>query len=696
MPGLKSKIFHPGTVAKNLLAAMVLGGLIGLLMTFIWLGQRMFYRPGFSPSTLTGHLHKITGFTRDDVYDLSGSEASGYGDPMKLFDEDADPANGNDKDQQTQPLPNSKMDIFYPPGKGLRIVIDLHDRYALSDFYLYDRSLASDSVWIYTGNMNQWRLTAACKTAGNVAAWGWRHFTAAQNTRFVMIRFNSYRSVISGLVLYGNLQEKLPPDSLARLPALPPPTLAAFAGTNAYDYVPPKLLQPFGQVRLYQMLEWYDADTVDAYPHNKISLNYFHQPPEEQLIAYADSLRRRGIGLWLSIRGMPRWMAQKGFNEKDKPVTRPGMDTEDPLSYARHAKTFWTLAALFGNTHIDTSLLNITDIPRRSGLGLMNRFENGNEEDGYWTKYYWTPVDYFAVSSADYDGHEGRLGSGHGLQLADSHVELMTSGMIQLDTNRVRTLYFLCRQLRKDRKFIWQGGVQYHYYSNDAVNNLRPPTRGISPEADHLRQKLAKVRAFQDRLLPGIPLILGENGYDRNRHSWQSTPLLPGYTEAESQGILVVRSLLAAFMAGFNGYNQFMMRNATNEDEAAGVYASSGMIGGPASSTIYPAWYYWSALVKHLGHYLPDSIVSESGPVWVYRLKNQSDATRKAYVLFSPTTNGSIIKNYSFNVHSDTNQVFKEIRFADKNPSGVLKSGRFSGGIARLDIGESPVIIVCD
>ena len=79
----------------------------------------------------------------------------------------------------------------------------------------------------------------------------------------------------------------------------------------------------------------------------------------------------------------------------------------------------------------------------------MDRFENGNEEDAYWTKYYWTPADYFAVSSADYDGHEGKLGEQHGLHQADSNSRLMTSGMIQLDTNRVKTLYFLCRQLRQ-------------------------------------------------------------------------------------------------------------------------------------------------------------------------------------------------------------------------------------------------------
>jgi hypothetical protein len=272
----------------------------------------------------------------------------------------------------------------------------------------------------------------------------------------------------------------------------------------------------------------------------------------------------------------------------------------------------------------------------------------------------------------------------------------MTSGMIQLDTNRVKTLYFLCRQLRKDKKFIWQGGVQYHYYSNDAPNNLQPPTKGISPEEDHLRLKLATVRTFHDRLLPGISLILGENGYDRNQHSWQKTPVLPGYTEAQSQGIMCIRSLLAAFMAGFDGYNQYMMRNAVNDENAPGPYATSGMIGGPASNSIYPAWYYWSAVVQHLGNYLPDMVVKETGPVWTYRLKNRQNPDKKAYFLFSPTVNGSVIKNYSFKIQYYNNQSFTKILLADNNPSGLVKAGSFLNGSVELNVGESPVILVMD
>jgi len=695
MPGLKINITHPNAFVKNLLTALLLLFSIAIVISCIYIGQSVYFQQQYhSPQKSAATLHKITGITRDDVFDLSGSEASGNGDPLKLFDENADPANGLVTHPNTQPLPNPKMGIYYPPGRGLRIVVDLHDLYALSDFYIYDKSLEPDSVWLYTGEMNNWKLAAAYQTSGHVAAWGWKNFNVHQPSRYVMIRFNSYKAIISELVLYGNLQQKIPADNDARPPALPQPTLREFAGTNAYDHVPMQLLQPFSQVRLYQQMNYFDVDTVNAYPKNILSLNRWQLPPPQQLRYYADSLRQAGNHMWMSIRGMPVYLEKKGVNEKDKPVTSPGMDDEDPLSYSRHAKTFWNMAALFGKTTIDTSLIDVDDVPKFSGLGLMDRFENGNEEDAYWTKYYWTPVNYFAVSSADYDGHEGRMGSKHGLIVADSNAKLMTSGMIQLDTNRVRTLYFLCRQLRSDKKFIWQGGVQYHYYSNAAPNNLQSPIRGVSPEEDQLREKLAKVRAFHDRLLPGIPLILGENGYDRNQHSWQRTPLLAGRSESQSQGIMCIRSLLAAFMAGFDGYNQYMMRNATNDENATAPYATSGMIGGPASNTVYPVWFYWSAFIKHLGNYQPDSLVAETGPVYIYRLKDRLNPAKKAFVLFSPTTNGSIIKNFSFKPGATHNQSFSEIHLTDNNPSGLVQTRQMQGDSIQLDIDESPVILL--
>lgn len=671
---------------KDILFTVTMLVAISLLVSLVEAGKRFYYahwRLESGRLRLADSIPLITGF---DLYDLNGAEASGGADPQRLFDEDTDPAHGRPGDPKTNPLPMAKIDIFYPPGKGYRILIDLHDQYRLSDIYVYDRAFEKDSVWIYSGDLSRWQPLAAIATAGTSSAWGWRRLPVDTKSRFLLLRFNSYNAVLSEMALYGKPEKTLPREALV-LPKgrLTPPDLRSFAGTNAYDYVNPALLEPFHTVRLYQQLDYFDTDTVHAYPKNLLRF-------EKARTDWADSLQRRGNELWMSIRGLPVWMEKKGMHEKDKPVTEAGMNSEDPMSYARHAAFYWQLAAIYGRQQQDTALIHMREQPRYSGRALMHRYENGNEEDGWWSKYYWTPLDYFAVSSADYDGHEGRLGACHGLKKADSSAQFMSSGMIQLDTQRVRTLAFLCSQLRADKKFIWEGGVQYHYYSNASQTNMQPPSKGISPEADSLRAKLAKVRAFHDRLLPGIPLILGENGYDRNQQSWQRTPLIPGYNEAQSQGIMVIRSMLAAFMAGFDGYNQYMMRNATNDENAPGAYATSGMIGGPANNVIYPAWYYWSTCMNHLGDFQADSILSETGQVWIYQLKNKKNPAIKAWVLFSPTTNGSRIRQFLFPVPND--HAYTLIRLAEKSNTGNSILVESVNAHINLDIDESPLILV--
>ena len=617
---------------------------------------------------------KITGISRDFVYDLSGSEAGGLGDAMKLFDENCDPKNDDSPAPFTSPLPSLAPDKFFPAGKGLRVVIDLQGVYKLTELYWYDKSIDRDSAWLYTGDMQHWQQAVAYRTSGERGGWGWKVFHLQTESRYVMIRFNSKKSVLTEMALYGTPEQKIPPgqdERTVRIGQRPMSSLKEFAGTNASDFAPAYLLAPFHQARVYQLLQWYDADTVHPYPDNQVGL-------PEGLLSFADSIRRYGNQCWLSVRGLPAWMDKKGMNERDKPVTRVGMNTEDPLSYGRHAKTFWALANLLGKTT----------------TGLMDRFENGNEEDGWWTEYYWTPMDYFAMSSADYDGHEGKLGPQRGLKTADAQSRLLMSGMVQLDTNRVRTLKFLCEQLRSDKKFIWEGGVQYHYYCTDSKSIRQMPTRGISPEEDRLREKLARVRAFQDRLLPGIPLILGENGYDRNQASRQKTPLLPGYDAAQSQGIMVLRSLMAVFMAGFDGYNQYMLRDATGDPLATGPYATSGMISGPGKNDVFPAWHYWNSAMQLLGDYRPDSVVSESGAVWVYRLRHKAHPDRLAYYLVSPTTNGSVVKNFRLFCELVHSQPVSEIKLIDGgSPAGSPGTRMPKNGFIELNVAESPTIV---
>jgi len=117
------------------------------------------------------------------------------------------------------------------------------------------------------------------------------------------------------------------------------------------------------------------------------------------------------------------------------------------------------------------------------------------------------------------------------------------------------------------------------------------------------------------------------------------------------------------------------------------------MLGGPQTNTIFPAWHYWNTAIQMLGKYRADSIISESGPVWVYRLRHRDYPDSLAYYLVSPTTSGVIIKNYRLFIGLADTQSFKSAKLADGSVPAPVGGGRAGNGFIELPVDESPTIV---
>lgn len=648
---------------------------------------------------------KITAIYKEYVYDLSGYQSSGGSGPFNLFDENSyfDPKSGLTGFPETGPHPTRNADNYFPFHKGSRIVVDLRVPYKLSEIYLYDRSSQADTVWIYTGNMSNWQLKATILTRDDINARGWRKFTVEDSTQFVQFRFNSPQANISEAVMYGCPLQPVPPAPTtnytgARLARKP---MKEFLGVNMYNEVPLEWLEPFSWVRMYATADLFDMDTVNAYPNNKINISRLGYLYQGQFFRhYADDMATINKKMWYSMRGVPLWMAKKGLGEKDRPITNLGMDTEDPLSYGRHAYLMWTLAAVFGKSTVDSNLLDLADMIRVSGKGTMTLYENGNEEDAWWVgNKFCTPMEYFAQSSADYDGHMNKLGARHGIVNADSNSKMIMSGTVGLDTNRVRVLDFLCRTLRTDKKFLWEGGIQYHHYSNTVSSSMMPlrwrgPTHGITPEEDSLRKRLAKVRDYTYRLQPNIECILGEYGYDKNPNSPQSTPIVPGYSAAQSQGIMLVRSINAVAFSGFDKLILYWMKDQV-EESSPYIYLTSGLVYQSLDQKVtpYPSWFHVNTMMHHLAEYVPDSIISEKGDVWIYRYRHQTQKDSVALLVYAPTIKGKKYPGHSLDLGRAQGQA-RQISFADNNKTGIVVNKPIVNGKLAVDVDEVPKLIL--
>jgi len=646
---------------------------------------------------------KVTGITEEDVYDLSGYVSSGGSTPFALFDENDnfDPKNGIVGTPTTNPQPKKQPDIFFALNRGNRIVVDLRVPYKLNEVYVYDQSHASDTIWIYTLANNIWKEKVEILTAGDPAGWGWKKFSLQDSTQFLMIRFNMPAASVNEMILYGCPTGAIPPRAPAKYegPRLPKKTIKEFLGVNMYNSVPLEWLQPFSSVRMYTIANNFDMDTTHDYPDNKISVaRYGYLYQGNTFKHFSDDLVAAGKEMWYSVRGVPVWMNKLGRWDNDRPVTKIGMDPEDPASYARHANMMWTLAAVFGKTQVDTNLLHLNDMIRVSGKGTMTRFENGNEEDAGWVgNKYCSPMEYFAQSTADYDGDLGKMGDRLGIHQADSNSELIMSGLVEFDTNRVKVLNFLCREYRPDKKFLWQGGIQYHHYSNKPIGTSlwkrRKGTTGITPEEDSLRMKLTKVREHAYRLQPTIECILGEYGYDKSQGSRQATPILPGYTAAQSQGILLLRGINATAFSGFDRMMIYWIKDDVDENDP-NTYLTSGLLRDHQNGqfTAYPGWYYISTLVNHLGNYLADSIISEKGEVWVYRYRNKSNPDSLAYFVYCPTRIGKKISAYQLQLPGATSA--SVINFVDNSSAGIVQNVRVADGKISVGISEIPILVL--
>lgn len=647
---------------------------------------------------------KITAIYPEYVYDLSGYADVTGPEAYALFDESsiADPRTQSDFRPITSPHPQSGSPTYFRD-YGSQIVVDLRVPYKLSEIYLFDRARNSDSVWIYTGTMKNWKLKAAFATTGDPTMWGWRKFNISDSTRFIKYKFRTHESDITEAVMYGCAYETPPPPPPTEYtgPRLPPKMFKEFLGINCYQETPSQYMKPFYYSRVYTYTAHIDDDTVHEYPNIKYNINphgWFNNGSNDYVF-YVDSMKQMGNKAWYCYLGVPLWLSDGRYTNDNRPVTKLGQRMDNPVSYARHANMLWNMAAAYGATPVDTSLLQFKNEHVFSGRNVINLYENGNELDAFTGINYCNPVEYYALSTADYDGDEGRLGPRHGIKKADSSAELMMAGMTRFDINRLRILKFLCNTMRSDSQFLWRGGIQYHWYSSNGKGRspaqiFKSASEGITPEEDSLRQKLTKARNDTYMVQPDVEAFLGEFGYDKARGSKVSVPLVPGFSQSQSHGIMMVRAVNAIFFSGFDRFIIYWIKDVFDENNST-LFITCGLLRQYENNVYkpYPAWYYISTMYNHLGNYIPEKIVKESGDVWVYKYRNKVSPDSAAYFVYCPTRSGKKVNNYNLEVGAVENNAGSELSFKEESTDGALVNLPANGNTIKVNASEMPKMV---
>lgn len=559
--------------------------------------------------------------------------------------------------------------------------VDLKAKHAVSDIYLYAVNLSS-KVKIEGGTPFSWKpLTEEAPAIEK----SWRKYTVDADTRYLRFTvdqsINPVELVIKGKPLEAAIAANTSPVSAQRPQQV---TMDQLIGVNAFIDDPLDKLDAVGFVREYHNWRW-DESQTKPYPNNEKKWNPSYAGGGWNFDDFYRQLKAQDILVAPAMMGTVKWLSPDG----NKPVPE-GKSTEDPASYIAHADHMYQFVARYGSGGTKTPTLKLaTDQSKKSALGLLRYYENWNEQNMDWMgrTHHFTPFEYAAMASADYDGHQGKLGNNVGLKNADPNAKMVMGGLAGINLDYIKAIKHWA-DYNRDGSVPFDV-INVHHYSRADKKDGRV---GISPEEDKLKERLQELVSYRNAAMPGKEVWITEFGYDTHPRSPQRAPAIASYSQEEVQGQWLVRAYLAIAAAGVDRAAMYMLRDV---NPAADVqYCTSGLTSSKETGwKLKPSWYYVYTLKNRLKgmHFVGGA---EKAGAMVYTFKNRSTG-QGAYVVWSPTSTGATIKDYALPIPKNNSTVTK-VKLANGQQNGVETPLKLSGQQVKLDVTESPVFVLVD
>jgi hypothetical protein len=583
--------------------------------------------------------------------------------------------------------------IYYP----LEVIIDLYGTYALTDIYFYD-SNNSDSLFISSGSIGAWTPLIQTTTSGYNT---WRSFPINKSTRYLQLKFKSPATIITEVVLYGSLTGTAVKPVNPTPIAMKFPLMENFIGMNSFHDVPDSLQKVVTQIREYHDWGWDEGNgtAYTGYPNNAYGWN----PSWVSGTGWGwnfDDVYTRSLAHGLVMQPdlkqcAPYMFANDNTKGEAKPV-RNGKNTELPTSYPEHADYMYQFAARYGKVAKPITTLKLrTDNAPKTGLGLVRYIENWNEQDKNWIdkQSHFSPFEFAAMSSADYDGHLGSMGNTFGMKNADPSIQLVMGGLINIDTLYMKAMIFWAREMRNGSFPV--DILNFHHYSNDGGGQGGTQTKGISPEDDHLKDRMMAMVKFRNKNLPGKEVWLSEFGYDSNPGSIQGSPAIGAQNPWETQARWLIRSYLAIAASGADRAHMFMSRDV--DGSKTGMFSSSGLLTAPQNdgiSTPYTkknSWYYVYTLRKRLtGYRFKQEIASGNPNVFIYAFERDAHPDSLVYAVWAPTSTDLTVPGYVLQIPNVV--TVSKVELTNKDTMGIKSTLVISNQSVKIDVNEKPAL----
>lgn len=614
-------------------------------------------------------------------------DLSGRGQLAELVDEQDQLA---DPQQPPTSKPNrgwQGAQLYYP----LPVVIDLQTPHQVATIRWYDvegSGLLTVDAWTGDG----WQEVCRDELKKYQA---WSTHAIDVKTRYLRLTFANPGAAIAEVALEGKSLAAAAPVSKRTSPPQPP-TMDKFIGVNAFVDDPVERLAAFGMVREYHNAQWDDgaaSETARPFPQH----GFAYSPSAVRgpgwgwdFDRFYEELKEAGVEIFPCLQGADKYAAAKEgpFKSQDKPIA-PDADPTDPASYAAHGAHLFQTTARYGSTQVDPSFLTLEKGQEpKSGLRLIDSIENWNEPDKWWEGRgaYFNPLELAAMCSADYDGHQGKLGPGVGAKTADPNIRFVMAGLATTELSYLQAMELWAR--------LYRGGefpadvINLHHYSNDAGGQAGRPTTGISPEEDKLKERFEKIVAFRNQHFPQCELWVSEFGYDVHPKSVQRAPAIGATSAEETQARWLVRSYLELAAAGVDRAQMYMLRDVNLEDPTK--FASSGVTSNKATRhQPRRSWYYVATLKNVLTGLRFETEIAHDDNNDLRHYRFSGEKGRQVDVIWLATARDQKIADFALSGIDGEAEVLELV--GDSTAGKSIAKGEAK--TMRLEVGESPILV---
>jgi hypothetical protein len=419
---------------------------------------------------------------------------------------------------------------------------------------------------------------------------------------------------------------------------------------------------------VYRNANWFDSDNL-PYPQNRIDRT---PSGNLNLFSYPTALAAAGVEMWFSNRGANAYATTQGLDgDYGWGINDINSSRWNFSSYTRVANMWYMIAGVLGPTAVPTSKIRYKaeDGAIVTGTNKHTRFQHLNEPDGYFRPSRHNIRELAMQLNMVWDGYESRYGDTMGIHNASSSVQLIGPALAYPDTNTLRSLLRITRDMRTDRANIMKY-VDFHDYITEDTLEVVPTVEqlqiscGTYPEkrSKNIYNRLVALSNVVYRHDTAINIIYGEWGWDRVRQCTQQLGVVP-YTQSPYnvpaaigsitdstilQGILTERMMNIVWASPIDETHIYWMQDI-GVDNTTITFGSMGLLN--SANVPYPAYYKLAQMKSQFGGYKLKEVVAtyaDSLYQFLYEKEGQPDSLLVA--IWMGNINGSEIigKSISF------------------------------------------------